>query len=44
LEKATNPFLRPLNDDFIHTYATAKHITANALDVFTHLRASKDRW
>jgi len=44
LEKATNPFLRPLDDIFVHTYAKAQHIGANALDVFTHLRQSKDRW
>jgi len=44
LEKATNPFLRPLDDIFMHSYAKAQHIDANALNVFTHLRQSKDRW
>lgn len=44
LEKATNPFLRPLDHTFTHTYAKAQHIDVNALDVFTHLRKSKDRW
>ncbi len=44
LEKATNPFLRPLDTVFIDTYGKTQHIDANALDVFTHLRQSKDRW
>jgi len=44
LEKATNPFLRPLDDTFIHTYAKAQNLDTNALAVFTHLRESKDRW
>lgn len=44
LEKATNPFLRPLDNVFVHTYSKSQQIDANALAVFTHLRQSKDRW
>ena len=41
LERATNPFLRPLHDDFCQTYAQAHAIEANPLAVFTHLRQTK---
>ena len=44
LEKATNPFLRPMNTAFVDVYAHKHHIESHPLDVFTHLRASKDRW
>ena len=44
LEKMTNPFLRPLDNTFVQDYAAAQHIQASPLDVFTHLRAAKDRW
>ncbi len=44
LEKATNPFLRPLQADFMQNYATQHQIQANPLQVFTHLRLSKDTW
>jgi len=44
LEKRTNPFLRPLNQEFRQTYANAQHIENDALAVFTHLRKNKDRW
>ncbi|MDX8405923.1 MAG: hydroxyacylglutathione hydrolase [Mariprofundus sp.] len=42
LEKATNPFLRPLNATFVADYAAGKKISANALTVFTHIRKEKD--
>jgi len=44
LEKSTNPFLRPMNAAFVDAYAHKHQIKSNPLDVFTHLRASKDRW
>jgi len=44
LEKCTNPFLRPLDPLFVHTYAKENKISENALEVFTHLRKNKDRW
>jgi hydroxyacylglutathione hydrolase len=44
LEKASNPFLMPLQTAFTNHYANAHDINATALDVFTHLRLSKDRW
>jgi len=44
LEKQTNPFLRPLDKDFCLRYATEHDLQNNALAVFTHLRASKDRF
>jgi len=44
LEKATNPFLRPLDNGFVQNYAQKYNIKSDALAVFTHLRASKDHW
>ncbi len=44
VEKNTNPFLRPLDDDFCHQYAAAQGINSDPLTVFTYLRASKDRF
>jgi len=41
LECATNPFLRPLQDDFCHTYAQEHSIEPKPLTVFTHLRTAK---
>jgi len=44
VEKATNPFLRPLDSGFISTYANSKGIEADALVVFTHIRHQKDHY
>lgn len=44
LECATNPFLRPLSDGFCERYAKQAGISPAPLSVFTHIRASKDRW
>ncbi|MBL1353778.1 MAG: hydroxyacylglutathione hydrolase [Zetaproteobacteria bacterium] len=41
IEKATNPFLRPLDADFCTEYAQSNHIDDTALNVFTHLRQTK---
>ncbi len=41
VEKATNPFLRPLNTAFCHTYAQTHAIENDALAIFTHLRKKK---
>ncbi|MCF7820983.1 MAG: hydroxyacylglutathione hydrolase [Mariprofundaceae bacterium] len=43
IERATNPFLRPADNEFCTRYATLHSIPTDALSVFTHLRASKDR-
>jgi len=44
VERATNPFLRPLDPVFITDYATTRGIEANALTVFTHIRSEKDHY
>jgi len=44
IEKATNPFLRPLDRVFVTAYATDKEIPADALAVFTHIRKEKDHY
>ncbi|HIP07036.1 MAG TPA: hydroxyacylglutathione hydrolase [Mariprofundaceae bacterium] len=44
LEKATNPFLRPLNAAFIQAYNLENKINLNAPEVFTHLRERKNTW
>jgi len=44
LEKATNPFLQPLDAAFVEHYAAAEGITADAASVFAHIRERKDRW
>lgn len=41
IEKQTNPFLRPLDDEFCRDYAKSHRIEPMPLDVFTHLRQSK---
>ncbi len=43
LERSTNPFLRAGESGFCSRYAAANSIQADALTVFTHLRAEKDR-
>jgi len=43
LERSTNPFLRPVDSQFCARYAALHNISADALSVFTHLRASKDK-
>ncbi|PIP02145.1 MAG: hydroxyacylglutathione hydrolase [Zetaproteobacteria bacterium CG_4_9_14_3_um_filter_54_145] len=43
-EKATNPFLRPLDSSFVTAYAASKGIDADALSVFTHIRQQKDHY
>jgi hydroxyacylglutathione hydrolase len=43
LERSTNPFLRPADSQFCARYAALHNIPADALSVFTHLRASKDQ-
>jgi len=43
-EKATNPFLRPLNQVFCRTYAGQHSIAEDALSVFTHIRVTKDHF
>jgi len=42
-ERSTNPFLRAADGEFCASYAAVNNIPADALSVFTHLRASKDR-
>ncbi|MBL4568838.1 MAG: hydroxyacylglutathione hydrolase [Flavobacteriaceae bacterium] len=44
LEKQTNPFLRPLSQDFIQTYNQENKLNLDALQVFTHLRERKNTW
>ena len=44
MEKATNPFLRPLNREFCIPYARQHHIDADGLSVFTHIRVKKDHF
>jgi hydroxyacylglutathione hydrolase len=44
VEKATNPFLRPLDAEFCRAYAGRTGIAADPLSVFTHVRESKDQW
>lgn len=44
VEKATNPFLRPLNEQFTFRYAATRGIPNEALAVFTDLRRHKDNW
>lgn len=44
LECATNPFLRPLSDDFCKQYAEQAGSPPAPVEVFAHIRASKDRW
>ncbi len=44
IERATNPFLRPLDAGFRTTYAEAHGIPDDALAVFTDIRARKDAW
>ncbi|MDX8397405.1 MAG: hydroxyacylglutathione hydrolase [Mariprofundaceae bacterium] len=44
LEKSTNPFLRPLENIFIKQYAQQNNLPADALSVFTDLRARKNKW
>ncbi len=44
LEKQTNPFLRPLADDFCREYAAHHHIEHTPLAVFRDIRQRKDRW
>jgi len=41
IEKATNPFLRPLDKDFCAQYAQRNDIEGSPLSVFTHLRKTK---
>jgi hydroxyacylglutathione hydrolase len=43
LERDTNPFLRPLNADFCHSYACRENIDPNPATVFAHLRSRKDQ-
>jgi len=43
MEKKTNPFLRPLNDDFCRLYAERQGISHSPIHLFSHLRASKDK-
>lgn len=44
MEKLTNPFLRPLNGDFCYQYSEKQGLSpSKPIDVFTHLRASKDK-
>ena len=42
LEKATNPFLRPLSPAFCQSYATANHTAPDPLTIFTDIRNRKD--
>ncbi|MFQ5354985.1 MAG: hydroxyacylglutathione hydrolase [Mariprofundaceae bacterium] len=43
-ERATNPFLRPLNADFRNSYAMKYALPDDAVSVFAHIRAAKDQW
>ncbi|MFQ5345789.1 MAG: hydroxyacylglutathione hydrolase [Mariprofundus sp.] len=44
IERATNPFLRPIEPDFCRKYAMKHNISSEPLDVFTDIRNRKDRW
>ncbi|WP_018295214.1 hydroxyacylglutathione hydrolase [Mariprofundus ferrooxydans] len=44
IEKATNPFLRPLDAAFLSAYAAGKAVKPEALAVFTHIRQQKDHF
>jgi len=44
IEKATNPFLRPLDHNFAATYAVKRAIKDEPLTVFTDIREQKDHW
>lgn len=43
-EKATNPFLRPLDPAFCQHYAAAHNISSEPLAVFSDIRKRKDSW
>jgi hydroxyacylglutathione hydrolase len=43
MEKQTNPFLRPLDNDFCRLYAEHQGISNAPVAVFTHLRASRNK-
>jgi len=44
MEKATNPFLRPMNQRFCEAYAGERGIAHDALTVFTDIRLKKDHF
>ncbi|MDQ6981415.1 MAG: hydroxyacylglutathione hydrolase [Mariprofundus sp.] len=44
MEKATNPFLRPLDSYFCRNYAAAHNISSEPLSIFSDIRSRKDRW
>jgi len=43
-ELATNPFLLPANENFMKNYADEHRIDHDPTTVFTHIRATRDRW
>jgi len=43
-ERATNPFLRPLDPDFCQNYASSHNISSEPLAVFSDIRKRKDGW
>jgi len=43
-ERATNPFLRPLDEAFRQAYAAQHGLADDPVEVFTHLRTTKDGW
>jgi len=43
-ERATNPFLRPLDEAFRQAYAAKHGLADDPVAMFTHLRAAKDGW
>ncbi len=43
-ERATNPFLWPLNADFRKSYAMKHSLPDDPVSVFAHIRAAKDQW
>jgi len=44
LEKQTNPFLRPLDEEFRRYYAARSGTADAAFDIFRDIRQRKDRW
>jgi len=43
-ERATNPFLRPLDADFCRWYARTHGIEDDAVCVFAHIREARNHW
>jgi hydroxyacylglutathione hydrolase len=44
IEKDTNPFLRPLNQEFCSMFNQENHQNLDALQIFTAIRTRKNNW